>query len=112
MTDCIFCKIIAGELPSKQEYSDDKVIVIHDISPNAAVHLLIIPREHIESADTLEDNSPLISHIFTVAKKVAAQMGLVDGYRLITNIGQHGAQSVKHLHVHILGGEQLNTKLN
>ena len=105
---CIFCKIAAGEIPSTAVYSDDKVYAFKDINPQAPVHVVVIPREHIESAnDITAENSGNVAAIFEAIPKVAAACGLDDGYRVITNIGENGCQSVKHIHFHVLGGEKL-----
>ncbi len=111
--DCIFCKIIAGEIPSTKVYEDDKILAFRDISPMKPVHVLVIPKEHIGSVNEInEDNSSVVAHIFCQIPKIAAAEGLAEnGYRVITNIGEHGCQSVKHLHFHILGGEQLGVTM-
>ena len=106
--DCIFCSIIKGDIPSKKVYEDDKCFAFLDIAPQAPVHCLIIPKEHIPSADAVNaENAHYISAIFTAIPKIAAELGLANGYRVITNIGEDGAQTVKHLHFHILGGKKL-----
>lgn len=108
MDNCLFCKIINGEIPSEFIYEDDKVVAFKDINPQAPVHLLIIPRDHIESADDItEKNSHLIGHIFEVINKLAKQMELDEGYRVVNNCKEHGGQSVDHIHFHLLGGRQL-----
>ena len=108
MSDCIFCKIIAGEIPSKKVYEDDLVFAFHDISPMAPVHVLIVPKTHIPSADGVDaSNSASVSAIFEAIPKIAASLGLSNGYRVITNCGEDGCQSVKHLHFHLLGGKKL-----
>ena len=105
---CIFCKIAAGEIPSEKVYADDKVYAFKDISPQAPVHILVIPREHIESADCItSENSGNIAAVFEAIPKVAAACGLSDGYRVITNVGENGCQTVKHIHFHVLGGKKL-----
>ena len=105
---CIFCKIAAGEIPSEQVYADDKVYAFKDISPQAPVHILVIPREHIESADGINaENSGNVAAVFEAIPKVAAACGLGDGYRVVTNIGENGCQTVKHIHFHVLGGKKL-----
>ena len=107
--DCLFCKIIVGDIPSNKIYEDEMCLVFHDISPQAPVHALVIPKEHIASADEInEQNSKYVSHIFEVIPKIAAELGLGEGYRVITNCGENGCQSVKHLHFHILGGVKLS----
>lgn len=103
--DCLFCKIAAGEIPSAKVYEDDRVLVFKDINPVAPVHLLAIPKEHIQSVDA--SNCELVGYIFTVIAKVAKEQGLTNGYRVVSNIGADGGQSVPHLHFHILGGKEL-----
>lgn len=113
MTDCIFCKIIAGEIPSKKAYEDEEILAFYDITPHAPIHILVVPKQHIESLDAITaETAPIVGKIALVIKKIAGEQGLDKGYRVITNIGEHGAQSVKHLHFHILGGKQLSEKLN
>ncbi len=110
--DCLFCKIAAGEIPSTKVYEDDKLLAFKDINPQAPVHILIIPKEHFDSVDALDEKSaPIVGDIMLVAKKIAAEQGLKDGYRIITNIGENGGQTVKHLHFHILGGVKLSEKM-
>ena len=105
---CLFCSIIKGEIPSKKVYEDDMCYAFLDIAPQAPVHCLIIPKEHITSADDITgENAKYISAIFTAIPKIASELGLGNGYRIITNIGEDGAQTVKHLHFHILGGKKL-----
>ncbi len=103
MADCIFCKIIAGDIPSKKEYEDDRMIVIHDVNPQAPVHLLAMPKEHIASADGINaDNGAEIAHIFEVIPQVAKKLGITDNYQIINNCGEAAGQTVKHIHFHIL----------
>lgn len=103
--DCLFCKIINGDIPSKKVYEDDKVFAFCDIDPQAPVHILIIPKEHIASAAEInEENSSVVAHIFEVAAKIAKDMSLSDGFRVVTNCGDSAGQSVKHLHFHLLSG--------
>ena len=110
--DCLFCKIAAGEIPSTKVYEDEKLLAFKDINPQAPVHILIIPKEHFDSVDALDEKSaPIVGDIMLVAKKIAAEQGLKDGYRIITNIGENGGQTVKHLHFHILGGVKLSEKM-
>ena len=105
---CIFCKIAAGEIPSEEIYSDEKVYAFKDISPQAPVHILVIPRAHIESADCITaENSGNVAAVFEAIPKVAAAAGLENGYRVVTNIGDDGCQTVKHIHFHVLGGKKL-----
>ena len=107
--DCLFCKIIAGDIPSAKVYEDDKVYAFRDIEPQAPVHILIIPKEHIASANELtEENASIVGHIFAVAAKIAKEEGIADGgYRIVNNCGQDGGQTVGHLHFHMLGGRSL-----
>lgn len=104
--DCLFCKIVSGDIPSKKAYEDELVYAFHDIDPQAPVHILIIPKNHIASADEItSENSAVVAHIFEVAAKLAKENGLsADGYRIVTNIGEAGGQTVKHLHFHLMGG--------
>ena len=105
--DCIFCKIVNGEIPSKKAYEDDSVLASHHLAPQAPVHILIIPKEHISScADITEENSAVISHIFEVAAKLGKELSLDNGYRIVNNCGEDGGQTVKHLHFHLMGGRQ------
>ncbi len=107
--DCLFCKIIAGDIPSAKVYEDDKVYAFRDIEPQAPVHILIIPKAHIASANELtEENASIVGHIFAVAAKIAKDEGIADGgYRIVNNCGQDGGQTVGHLHFHMLGGRSL-----
>ena len=110
--DCLFCKIIAGEIPSKKIYEDDYCYSFHDIGPQAPVHALIVPKAHIASADEVNaENSVYVAHIFEVIPKIAKELGLDDGYRVIKNCGENGCQSVKHLHFHVLGGKKLSENM-
>ena len=107
--DCLFCKIVAGDIPSAKVYEDDKVYAFRDIEPQAPVHILIIPKEHIASANELtEENASIVGHIFAVAAKIAKDEGIAEGgYRIVNNCGEDGGQTVKHLHFHMLGGRSL-----
>ena len=108
MSDCIFCKIIAGDIPSSKVYEDEMIYAFRDIAPMAPVHVLVVPKEHIPSADSVNsENSAYVARIFEAIPKIAASEGLTNGYRVITNCGEDGCQSVKHLHFHILGGKKL-----
>lgn len=105
--DCLFCKIIGGEIPSNKVYEDDKVLAFRDIDPQAPVHILIVPKEHIASAkDINESNSAVVAHIFEVAAKIAKAEGLDDGFRIVNNCGDSAGQTVKHLHFHLMGGRE------
>lgn len=107
--DCLFCKIIKGEIPSKKVYEDENVYAFYDINPQAPVHVLIIPKLHLSSADEVSEGAAAaaVSAVFCAIPKIAAALGLENGYRVITNVGEDGCQSVKHLHFHLLGGAKL-----
>ena len=109
MTDCIFCKIVAGEIPSINVYKDEQVIAFRDINPAAPTHILIVPNKHIDSANFLiADDEQLIGHLFMVAKNLAEKEGIAEsGYRLTMNTNQDGGQTVFHIHLHLLGGRQM-----
>ena len=110
--NCLFCKIIDGDIPSACVYEDDMIYAFKDINPMAPVHVLVVPKLHIESADGIDkDNSAYVAHIFEMIPYIAKELGLKNGYRVITNCGDDGCQSVKHLHFHLLGGEKLSEKL-
>ena len=106
---CLFCKIAAGEIPSKKAYEDESVYAFYDIAPQAPVHILVIPKVHIESAQALtRGDDALLGHMFEVARIIAEENGLdKTGYRLITNVGADAGQSVPHLHLHLIGGKTL-----
>lgn len=105
MENCIFCKIVRGEIPSRKIYEDDLVFAFHDIHPVAPVHFMIIPKEHVASMADLEDkHAPAMGRIMVVARRLAAQEGSPDGFRTIINTGRIGRQDVMHVHVHIVGG--------
>ena len=106
--DCLFCKIIAGSIPSTKVYEDDLVLAFRDIAPQAPSHILVIPKTHIPSVDGITaENSNLVAHIFEVIPRIAAAEGLKDGYRVVSNCGADAGQTVQHLHFHILGGKPL-----
>ena len=109
MIDCIFCKIINREIPIQMMYEDDQVIAFNDIQPQAPIHVLIIPREHIATLNDLtEEHTELIGHMIQIAKKLAKELGIGEkGYRVLMNCNQHGGQAVYHLHLHLLGGRQM-----
>lgn len=110
--DCLFCKIINGNIPSNKVYEDNMILAFHDISPMAPVHVLVIPKQHIANADGVnEENSKYIAHIFEKIPAIAKVAGITNGYRVITNCGEDGCQSVMHLHFHILGGTKLPEKM-
>jgi histidine triad (HIT) family protein len=107
--DCIFDKIIAGEIPAKKAYEDDFVFAFHDIHPIAPVHVLIIPKKHIESVNDMEEaDIETMGHLIFAAKKIAAELGIaVGGYKLLIRTGHNGGQEVPHIHMHLLGGARL-----
>ena len=109
MNDCIFCKIIAGEIPSAIVYEDDKIMAFKDVNPIAPVHVLIVPKEHIASAMEINDeNADVVSHIFKKASCIAEKMGVSEnGFRIVNNCGKDGGQTVMHLHFHLIGGKEL-----
>ncbi len=111
--DCIFCRIIAGEVPGEIIYQDEQVIVFPDINPKAPTHLLIVPKKHIPSlAHLSEADSPLTGHMVNIANRMAKEKGISEGgYRLVVNCGEEGGQAVLHLHMHLLGGRRLSGEL-
>ena len=110
--DCLFCKIIAGEIPGDKVYENDKVFAFRDIHPQAPTHILVIPKEHIGSVAELTDaNRDVAAKCLTAAAKIAAQEGLTGGYRIVSNCGPDAGQTVKHLHFHILGGQRLTDQM-
>ena len=107
MLDCLFCKIIAGDIPSNKVYEDGLCYAFNDIAPQAPVHFLVIPKEHIASvAGINEDNSAIVAHIFEVIAKLTKEMG-IESYRVVSNIGEQAGQSVPHLHFHVLSGRDM-----
>ena len=108
MENCIFCKIVAGEIPSPRLYEDDKMIVIKDIEPKAKLHYLCLPKTHFARLNEMDDApADIVKHIFKTIPALEETLGLQDGYRVIINQGDNGGQTVAHLHVHLLGGEKL-----
>lgn len=109
MSDCLFCKIIKGEIPSSKVYEDELVYAFNDIDPQAPVHFLVVPKEHISSALEIdESNAHIVGHVFKVVKTLAREMGFADGgYRIVNNCGQDGGQTVGHLHFHVLAGRNI-----
>ena len=106
--DCLFCKIANGDIPSTKVYEDDQILAFRDIAPQAPTHILVIPKAHISSVDGItEENSAVVSHIFSVISKIAAAENLTGGYRVVSNCGPDAGQTVFHLHFHILGGKPL-----
>ena len=108
MSNCLFCKIIAGDIPSTKVYEDETVLAFRDIAPQAPTHILVIPKHHIDSCNGIgAENSAVVAHIFEVIPQIAAAEGLTNGYRVVSNCGADAGQTVPHLHFHILGGKQL-----
>ena len=108
MSDCLFCKIISGEIPTQKVYEDDQCFAFKDIAPMAPVHFLVVPKAHFAAAaEVTEENEALIGHIYTVIAKLAKEMGFADGYRVVTNVGALAGQTVHHIHFHVLSGKQL-----
>lgn len=107
MSDCIFCRIVRGEIPCRKVFEDDDVLVFHDIHPQAPVHLLVIPKQHIASlAEADIDDAPVLGKMLAVAGPLAREQGAADGFRTIINTGRVGGQEVYHLHMHIFGGPE------
>lgn len=113
MTDCIFCKIVAKEIPSQVVYEDEEIMAFNDIHPIAPVHILIIPKKHLESVkDITEDDKELLGKMFVAIQRLAAEKGIADkGFRVVTNSGPDGGQVVGHLHFHLIGGKTLGSKI-
>jgi histidine triad (HIT) family protein len=108
MSDCIFCKIVAGEIPSKQIHADDDVVAFHDLSPQAPVHVLIVPRKHIASLDEAsEEDRALLGRILLTGRDLARKLNVAPGYRIVNNCGESAGQSVFHIHFHLLGGRAM-----
>ena len=107
--DCVFCKIAAGEIPSKKAYEDDRCLAFYDLDPQAPVHILIIPKEHIESANAItEENASIVGYIFAVIAKIAKEQGFAEeGYRIVNNCGEKAGQTVHHMHFHVLARRDL-----
>ena len=109
---CIFCKIIAGEIPSTKVYEDETVYAFRDINPMAPTHILVIPKVHMASVNEVTaENSAVVAHIFEVIPQIAAAEGLANGYRVVSNCGPDAGQTVNHLHFHILGGKELSLQM-
>ncbi len=110
--DCIFCKIIRGEIPCRKAYEDDQVLAFYDIEPQAPVHILVIPKKHIESAAAVTpENSAVVAHIFEVIAALSKDLQLKDGFRVISNTGEDAGQTVRHLHFHLLAGKPMGARL-
>ena len=106
--NCLFCKIVAGDIPSTKVYEDETVLAFRDIAPQAPTHILVIPKVHLDSCNAVTaENSAIIAHIFTLIPRIAEAEGLENGYRVVSNCGPDAGQTVQHLHFHILGGRQL-----
>jgi histidine triad (HIT) family protein len=103
--DCIFCKIVAGQIPSRKAFEDDEMLVFHDIAPWAPVHVLMIPKEHIATMYEVDDShAPLLGRMLAMAPKLMLQLGVTNGFRTLINTGRDGLQEVQHFHVHVMGG--------
>lgn len=112
MNDCLFCKIINGEIPSSKVYEDEYVYAFNDINPMAPVHILVIPKVHIKNAlDITAENSDIVAHIFEAISKISKEQKLEKGFRVVSNCNEYAGQSVFHLHFHILGGKQLSLQM-
>ena len=112
MSDCLFCKIIAGSIPSTKVYEDETVLAFRDIAPQAPTHILVIPKQHLSGVnDVTAENSAVVAHIFEVIPQVVKAEGLEGGYRVVSNCGADAGQTVPHLHFHILGGKALDLKM-
>ena len=112
MSDCLFCKIIAGTIPSTKVYEDEIVYAFRDIAPQAPTHVLVVPKAHMEDVnDVTKENSAVIAHIFEVIPQIAGAEGLHNGYRVVSNCGADAGQTVQHLHFHILGGKQMTLEM-
>ena len=112
MSDCLFCKIITGEIPSAKVYEDEVVFAFRDINPQAPTHVLVVPKAHIADCNGVSaENSDVVAHIFEVIPKIAEAQGLTNGYRVVSNCGADAGQTVQHLHFHILGGKQLTLEM-
>lgn len=110
--NCLFCKIIAGDIPSTKVYEDETIFAFKDINPQAPVHVLVIPKTHIASVDEISaENSGVAAHIFEMIPKIAKECGIENGYRVISNCGDDACQTVKHLHFHVIGGAKLAEKM-
>ena len=112
MSNCLFCRIIAGEIPSTKVYEDETILAFRDIAPQAPTHILVIPKAHISGVSAITaENSAVVAHIFEVIPQIAAAEGLSEGFRVVSNCGDHAGQTVHHLHFHILGGKQLSLQM-
>jgi diadenosine tetraphosphate (Ap4A) HIT family hydrolase len=110
MSDCIFCKIVSGDIPSDKVYEDEAIVAFRDLAPQAPVHVLVIPKKHIASLDEVTESPEdreLLGHLMSRIRAIAAQLGLENGYRLVANTGEDGMQTVQHLHFHLLGKRKM-----
>lgn len=108
MSDCIFCKIVSGEIPATKVYEDDLFVAFNDIEPEAPVHVLLIPKKHISSIDDItEEDEAIVGHMLGKISRIAKERGIENGYRIVSNVGEDGQQSVKHLHFHLLGKRKM-----
>lgn len=112
MSDCIFCKIVAGEIPSTKVYEDDTVLAFRDVNPQAPEHILVIPKEHVAcgACEISADNAAVVGHIFEVIAKITKELN-IENFRVITNNGEEAGQTVMHLHFHVLGGRKLDVTM-
>ena len=112
MANCLFCKIIAGDIPSTKVYEDETVYAFRDINPQAPTHILVVPKSHMDDCNAVSaENSAVIAHIFEVIPQIAREEGLANGYRVVSNCGTDAGQTVQHLHFHILGGKTLSLEM-
>ena len=108
MSDCLFCKIIAGEIPSKKVYEDELCFAFYDIAPMAPTHFLVVPKQHLASAAEIDETSaPIVGHIYAVIARLAKELGFAEGFRVVTNVGAIAGQTVHHLHFHVLAGREM-----
>ena len=109
MDDCLFCKIIAGDIPSNKVYEDELCFAFYDIDPQAPTHFLVVPKQHIQSAAQIDgENAAVVGHMFAVIARLAKELGFADGFRVVSNVGESGGQSVPHLHFHVLSGRDMS----
>ena len=112
MSDCLFCKIVAGVIPSTKVYEDETIFAFRDIAPQAPTHILVVPKTHLGSVnDVTAENSAVVAHIFEIIPQIAKAEGLENGYRVVSNCGSDAGQTVHHLHFHILGGHEMGPKM-
>lgn len=110
MSDCLFCRIVAGEIPSQKVYEDEYCYAFYDISPLAPTHFLVVPKKHFASAaEVTQENAEVVGHIYAVIAKLAMEMDFAEGFRVVTNCGQDAGQTVNHIHFHVLAGKQLGS---